>query len=205
MRNEMRTMAQQIRDAEERHRLLAVELEKMPKNINRAVYTYRILDIIKQVRKQRLEISRIIGDIRTVQHETNRVAETLRRTEMVTDEHVYAAASKNKQSKGQAGNEAYVETYRLLTQIRGRFDEMVSGKFPPTATPTPPSLFQSTHNIETQTTVIAPITHLRIKCVNTRNHDLTPLLPRYSLVTIQTTHITHTSRGRNGAHGREHP
>ena len=35
-------MAQQIRDAEERHRLLAVELEKMPKNINRAVYTYRI-------------------------------------------------------------------------------------------------------------------------------------------------------------------
>ena len=129
MRNEMRTMAQQIRDAEERHRLLAVELEKMPKNINRAVYTYRILEIIKQVRKQRLEISRIIEDIRTMQHETNRVAETLRRTEMVTDEHVYTAASKNKESKGQAANQAYVETYRLLTQIRGRFEDMVTGMF----------------------------------------------------------------------------
>ena len=129
MRNEMRTMAQQIRDAEERHRLLAVELEKMPKNINRAVYTYRILDIIKQVRKQRLEISRIIADIRTVQHETNRVAETLRRTEMVTDEHVYAAAKTNKQSKNHAESTAYVETYRLLTQIRGRFDDMVTGMF----------------------------------------------------------------------------
>ena len=68
-------------------------------------------------------------DIRTVQHETNRVAETLRRTEMVTDEHVYAAAKTNKQSKNHAESTAYVETYRLLTQIRGRFDDMVTGMF----------------------------------------------------------------------------
>ena len=129
MRDEMRTMAQQIRNAEERHGLLVVELEKMPKNINRAVYTYRILDIIKQVRKQRMEISRIIGDIRSMQHETNRVAETLRRTEMITDDHVFKAASNIKNKRGTADGQAYVETYRLLTSIRQRFEDMVEGTF----------------------------------------------------------------------------
>ena len=135
MRDEMRTMAQQIRNAEERHGLLVVELEKMPKNINRAVYTYRILDIIKQVRKQKMEISRIIGDIRSLQHETNRVAETLRRTEMITDDHVFTAASKNKSKRGGGDSTAYVETYRLLTQIRQRFEDMVEGTLRKTSFP----------------------------------------------------------------------
>ncbi len=124
MRDEMRTMAQQIRDAEERHALLSKELAKMPKNINRAVYTYRILDIIKQVRKQRVEIARIIGDIRGVQKETNSVAETLRRTELVTDDHVYKAASASKTKGGDTT--AYVQTYRYLTEIRQKFDDMVT-------------------------------------------------------------------------------
>ena len=126
MRDEMRTMAQSIREAEERHKLLLVELEKMPKNINRAVYTYRILDIIKQVRKQKVEISRIINDIRQVNKETNSVAETLKRQEQVTDDHVYKAASKEKKSNNSGGDSAYVQSYKLLTRIRERFDDMVS-------------------------------------------------------------------------------
>lgn len=125
MRNEMRSMAQSIREAEERHKLLLVELEKMPKNINRAVYTYRILDIIKQVRKQKIEISRIIDDIRQVNKETNTVAATLKRQEQVTDDHVYKAASKEKK-KSNSGDSAYVKSYKLLTGIRERFDDMVS-------------------------------------------------------------------------------
>ena len=44
----------------------------MPKNINRVVYTRRILDIITQVSKQKAEIRRIIGDIRGVQKDVNR-------------------------------------------------------------------------------------------------------------------------------------
>ena len=126
--DEMRTMAQSIREAEERHKLLLVELEKMPKNINRAVYTYRILDIIKQVRKQKVEISRIINDIRQVNKETNSVAETLKRQEQVTDDHVYKAASKEKKSNNSGGDSAYVQSYKLLTRIRERFDDMVSSK-----------------------------------------------------------------------------
>ena len=127
--DEMRTMAQSIREAEERHKLLLVELEKMPKNINRAVYTYRILDIIKQVRKQKVEIARIINDIRQVNKETNSVAETLKRQEQVTDDHVYKAASKEKKSNISGGDSAYVQSYKLLTRIRERFDDMVSSKF----------------------------------------------------------------------------
>jgi coiled-coil domain-containing protein 22 len=123
MREEMRSMANSIRTCEERHKQLLIELEKMPKNINRAVYTYRILDIIKQIRKQKREIANIINDIRQVQKETNQVGATLARQEQVTDDHVYKAASKEKGKDG-----AYVKSYKLLTKIRERFDDMVSGK-----------------------------------------------------------------------------
>jgi hypothetical protein len=129
MRDEMRSMAVSIREAEERHKLLLVELEKMPKNINRAVYTYRILDIIKQIGKQKVEIARIIDDIRQVQKETNAVAQTLQRQENVTDDHVYRAAKDNKNSSNGGGDSAYVQSYKLLTKVRERFDDMVSSVF----------------------------------------------------------------------------
>jgi len=127
MRDEMRSMAVSIREAEERHKLLLVELEKMPKNINRAVYTYRILDIIKQIGKQKIEIGRIIDDIRQVQKETNAVAQTLQRQENVTDDHVYKAAKDNQVATN--GTSAYVQSYKLLTKVRERFDDMVSSEF----------------------------------------------------------------------------
>ena len=71
MRETMKEMASTIREKEARLKALAKEYEKMPKSVNRALYTYRILDIIKQIRKQKDEIARIIGDIRDVQKEIN--------------------------------------------------------------------------------------------------------------------------------------
>ena len=91
------------------------------------MYTYRILDIIKQVRKQKKGIGDIIDDIRQVQRETITVTATLARQEQVTDDHVYKAASKEKKTGG--GDGAYVKSYKLLTKIRERFDDMVSSKW----------------------------------------------------------------------------
>ena len=38
---------------------LAEELARLPKNLNRSLYTVRIMDIIKQVHKQKAEIKRV--------------------------------------------------------------------------------------------------------------------------------------------------
>jgi coiled-coil domain-containing protein 22 len=58
-RGEMQKMGATIREREERYRALSEEYEKMPKNVNRGLYTYRIMDIIKQVRKQKTEIAKV--------------------------------------------------------------------------------------------------------------------------------------------------
>ena len=39
--------------------MLVLQYSKMPKNVNRSLYTYRIMDIIKQIRKQKLEIQKV--------------------------------------------------------------------------------------------------------------------------------------------------
>ena len=49
----MQQMAGEVRDKDERAKLLADELEKMPKNVNRNLYTYRIMDIINSISKQK--------------------------------------------------------------------------------------------------------------------------------------------------------
>jgi coiled-coil domain-containing protein 22 len=120
MREEMRTMAGSIREAEERYKLLSDEFEKMPKNINRAVYTYRIMDIIKQIRKQQGEVDRIVSDIRSVQRALNVVSQKLSRTEAITDEHVFQAASSQK------NDPAYIQAYRSLANVREIFDDLVA-------------------------------------------------------------------------------
>ena len=127
MREEMRGMAGTIREAEERYKLLSEEFEKMPKSINRAVYTYRIMDIIKQIRKQKNEIERIVDDIRSVQRALNITSQKLTRVEAITDEHVFQAAKR-------ATDPAYVKAYRMLANVREIFEALVStaqeaGKF----------------------------------------------------------------------------
>ena len=119
MREEMRGMAGTIREAEERYKLLSDEFEKMPKSINRAVYTYRIMDIIKQIRKQKGEIERIVDDIRSVQRALNATSQKLSRVEAITDEHVFQAAKK-------ATDPAYVAAYRMLSNVREIFEALVA-------------------------------------------------------------------------------
>ena len=49
----------------------------------------RILDIIKQIKKQKAEIGRVVADVREVQLDINAAAERLRRAEAVADESIY--------------------------------------------------------------------------------------------------------------------
>ena len=113
LKEEINNMISLIRDAEARYSLLKAEEELMPKGISRCVYTLRIADIIKQIRKQKQQIQLVISDIKDVQKAINTVGEKLKNTEALADERIYVAATTAKKS-----DPAYVESYRRLSELR---------------------------------------------------------------------------------------
>lgn len=118
-RAEMQQMVLDVADKDERAKLLEAEYAKMPKNVNRTLYTYRIMDIIGSIAKQKTEIRKIIEDIRVVQKNNNKTGEVLRRTEAVADESVYSLVN------AQKSDPAMVQSYRYLTDLRQLFETLV--------------------------------------------------------------------------------
>jgi hypothetical protein len=89
MRKEMKQIAEDVRAKEEKFRELAEAYNQLPKDVNRSHYTDRILDIVKNVKKQKVDIDKVLVDTRTVSKEINSVSETLNRTFAVIDEMIY--------------------------------------------------------------------------------------------------------------------
>ncbi len=59
LRAEAASLMESLREKEDRARRLNAEFDRIPKEVNRSVYTRRILDIVKQVRKQKVEIAKV--------------------------------------------------------------------------------------------------------------------------------------------------
>jgi hypothetical protein len=59
MKVEMQGLVEAVRDKEELAKRLISEYDRMPKEVNRAIYTRRIMDLIKQVRKQKQGIAKV--------------------------------------------------------------------------------------------------------------------------------------------------
>ncbi|KAJ8576225.1 hypothetical protein ON010_g2983 [Phytophthora cinnamomi] len=92
--------------------------------MTRNMYTSRIMDIIKQVHKQKQDIVKILDDIKGLQKQLNAASEKLKRTEAVAEEKLYTAASKSKSSSSTRAD-AYVECYRKFAQVRELFEELI--------------------------------------------------------------------------------
>jgi hypothetical protein len=120
-RVEMQAMANEVRVKEEAMKLLSEELARMPKNVNRTLYTYRIMDIISSIAKQKKEIEKIISEISNVQKEINATGEKLSRAEALADEKIFSTAKLEANKK----DPAMVAAYRHFSDIRSRFDELV--------------------------------------------------------------------------------
>ncbi|KAG7399109.1 Coiled-coil domain-containing protein 22 [Phytophthora boehmeriae] len=90
----------------------------------RNMYTARIMDIIKQVHKQKQDIAKILDDIKGLQKKMNVTSEKLKRTEAVAEEKLFTAASKSKTTNS-GKSEAYVECYRKFAQVRDLFEELI--------------------------------------------------------------------------------
>lgn len=75
------------------------ELGKVNQKIDRSAYTSRILEIIGNIRKQKLDIDKILRDTREVQKDINTVTGKLERQFTVTDDLLFGHAKKDEQTK----------------------------------------------------------------------------------------------------------
>mmetsp|Transcript_36535 Transcript_36535/g.91598 ORF Transcript_36535/g.91598 Transcript_36535/m.91598 type:complete len:642 (-) Transcript_36535:279-2204(-) len=99
MRTRMREIADETKKRDDRYHQLVEVYNRMPKNINRSVYTRRILDIVKNVKKQKVDIDKILIDTRTLQKEINAISEALGRSFAVTSEVIFNDALKEPTAK----------------------------------------------------------------------------------------------------------
>jgi hypothetical protein len=112
-------MVQDIKEKQERAQVLSEEMSKLPKNINRNIYTHRILDIISSIAKQNKEIDKIVSDIRDIQKTINNNSSAVSRADAVAEELIFSAAN------AQGSDPATVDTYRRLRTLRSKFESLL--------------------------------------------------------------------------------
>jgi uncharacterized membrane protein len=118
-RTEMVAMMQDLKDKQDRAAILNEELNKLPKNINRALYTHRILDIINSITKQSKEVEKITSDIRDLQKSISSATATVQRADAIAEETIYSAAN------APSPDPVVVDLYRQLKTLRSRFETLV--------------------------------------------------------------------------------
>eukprot|EP00163_Fabomonas_tropica_P031331 TRINITY_DN7416_c0_g1_i1.p1 TRINITY_DN7416_c0_g1~~TRINITY_DN7416_c0_g1_i1.p1 ORF type:complete len:662 (+),score=184.03 TRINITY_DN7416_c0_g1_i1:141-1988(+) len=116
MRKEMKDMVNSVRAKDGLHKQLVQEYERMPKDVDRALYTHRIMDIVKNVKKQNDEINKILVDSRNVRKEINQATEALARSHAATEELVFKDANKDPAAK---------QAYKSLAELHDKFGQLV--------------------------------------------------------------------------------
>lgn len=125
LRHDMKAMASEVQDKMETLRVLEKTYARLPQNLDRNMYTARIMDIIKQVHKQKQDITKIIDDIKDIQKQLNLDSEKLKRSEAVAEDKIYTAASQHAESGSRESPNAYVECYRKFARVREVFEELL--------------------------------------------------------------------------------
>eukprot|EP00276_Gloeochaete_wittrockiana_P021509 CAMPEP_0184359756 /NCGR_PEP_ID=MMETSP1089-20130417/121588_1 /TAXON_ID=38269 ORGANISM="Gloeochaete wittrockiana, Strain SAG46.84" /NCGR_SAMPLE_ID=MMETSP1089 /ASSEMBLY_ACC=CAM_ASM_000445 /LENGTH=215 /DNA_ID=CAMNT_0026698687 /DNA_START=51 /DNA_END=695 /DNA_ORIENTATION=- len=114
MRVQIKEIDGEIRKKDEEYKEYLDQYAQMPRNVNRSQYTRRILDIVKQVKKQKVEINKILIDTRSLQKEINTNIDSLGRIFALTTELVFADAKRDAAAK---------ETYRGIVAMHDKFKE----------------------------------------------------------------------------------
>jgi hypothetical protein len=87
--------------------------------ITRPVYTRRILDVVRQIRKQKSEIGRIVGDVRKVNAELAAVSEKVKKNAASATEMIDRAATLN------AKDQAYRQALKQVVALQDAFNAML--------------------------------------------------------------------------------
>jgi len=117
VRGDIKEVAEEAKAKDMVIKSLTSEYETMNKSASRQAYTRRILEIIKNIGKQKDEITKVLGDTRLIQKEFNAVTEKLQRTYMVTDELIFKDAKTDETCR---------KAYKYLASIHGQCEIMVN-------------------------------------------------------------------------------
>ncbi|KAL7292033.1 hypothetical protein TKK_0014316 [Trichogramma kaykai] len=117
LRVKERELIEECKNKEQQYSQLLSDVEKLPKEINRAPYAQRILEIINNIKKQKDEIDKVLADTREVQKEINTLTGKLERSFAIVDDMIFRDARSNDISK---------RAYKLLATLHGDCNEIVS-------------------------------------------------------------------------------
>jgi hypothetical protein len=120
MRAEMKQLIDEIHNKDEQYKQLHDQFSKLPKDVNRSIYTKRIMEIVKNVKKQKVDIDKILLDTRNLQKEINRITESLGRSFTETDELVFSGAKNEKKDNGSK------QAYKDLVFMHQTFEKLTS-------------------------------------------------------------------------------
>ncbi|EFA84683.1 hypothetical protein PPL_01675 [Heterostelium album PN500] len=115
----IKKMIADIRAKEELFTQLQDTYKAMPKDTNRSMYTRRIIESVKNIKKQKEDIDRILLDTRTLQKEINTITDTAVRTFDAVKDMLYADAKKDQTAKTAIKSFAVIDEkfQTLLTAI----------------------------------------------------------------------------------------
>ncbi|XP_058788633.1 coiled-coil domain-containing protein 22 homolog [Phymastichus coffea] len=117
LKKKEKELLEECRSKDQQYAQLVAEVQKLPKEVNRAAYTQRILEIINNVRKQKDEINKILGDTREIQKEINTLTGRVERSFAVVDELIFRDALTNETSR---------KAYKLLATLHSDGSEIIS-------------------------------------------------------------------------------
>jgi hypothetical protein len=116
-REEMKRLIHEAKEKEELINRLKKEIEEMPVEMKRGEYLTRIMDIARNVDKQREEINKILLENVELNKEILTISDSLSRTFRETEEAIYREAQK--------GDEPSKQAYRYLLEMRGLFEHLI--------------------------------------------------------------------------------
>ena len=117
LRAEMKVIVAELTERDETSVRLNKELAKA-KGAARSTYTDRIQDVVRNLRKQKEGIKKILTDIRESQKDVNRLTETVERSWVITSEPVFEDATKKKNASSQ-------QLYKAVAALHASFGSLV--------------------------------------------------------------------------------
>ncbi|XP_033215931.1 coiled-coil domain-containing protein 22 homolog [Belonocnema kinseyi] len=117
LKEKEKELTEEGRQKDQQYSQLVGDIQKLPKEVTRSAYTQRILEIINNVRKQKDEIDKVLGDTRSIQKEINTLTGRLERSFTVVDELIFRDARTNDASR---------KAYKLLATLHSDCSDLVN-------------------------------------------------------------------------------
>jgi predicted nucleic acid-binding Zn-ribbon protein len=96
---------------------LEAQWEKMPRDINRNQYLKRINEIIVNLKSQKVEITKILEEIKGIQDDTEGLMGEIKKLDAEVEDFIFNEAKKDKVAK---------EIYKEIVTLKEDFDKLIT-------------------------------------------------------------------------------